>query len=94
VGWEFHGDPAKIAGLRVIAEGDTINTAGESAHWTATVYPGPKGNWVFNAATIWWAQGLTRPPGFMPPYSHFGRPHGPDARVERITRNLFEAFLV
>ena len=56
VGWEFHGDPAKIEGLRVVAEGDTINTAGESAHWTAAIYPGPKGNWVFNAATIWWAR--------------------------------------
>ena len=26
--------------------------------FTATVYPGPKSNVVFNAATIWWADGL------------------------------------
>ena len=29
----------------------------------ATIYPGPKGNTVFNAATIFWAQGLASPPG-------------------------------
>lgn len=93
VGWEFHGDPAKIEGLKVVAAGEAINEAGEKAHWTATVYPGPKKNWVFNAATIWWAQGLSSPPGHMLPYSHFGRPHGPDPRVERITKNLLDKFL-
>jgi len=88
VGWEFHGDPAKIKGLKVVAEGESTNADNQHAHWTATLYPGPKGNWVFNASTIWWAQALTTPPGHMLPYSHFGRPHGPDERVERITRNL------
>ncbi|GEM_PF-4312599 len=39
------------------------------------------------------AQGLSSPPGHMLPYSHFGRPHGPDQRVQRMTRNLFERFL-
>lgn len=88
VGWEFHGEPASIPGLQVVAEGDTVNGGGKSAHWTATVYPGPKGNWVFNASTIFWAQGLSRPPGHIPPYSHFGRPHGPDERVQKITANF------
>ncbi len=92
IGWEFHGDPADLPGLRVVAEGDAINTGGESAHWTSTLYPGPKNNWVFNAATIWWAQGLSTPPGHILPYSHYGRPHGPDAHVQRITRNLLERF--
>jgi hypothetical protein len=90
VGWEFHGEPAPIEGLKVIAEGDAVNSGEEVAHWTATLYPGPKGNWVFNASTIYWAQGLSSPPGHMLPYSHFGRPHGPDARVERITRNFLK----
>ena len=27
--------------------------------YAATVYPGPKNNWVFNAASIWWADGLS-----------------------------------
>jgi hypothetical protein len=93
VGWEFHGEPAKIDGLEVLAEGTTINGSGREAHWTATMYPGPKGNLVFNASTIWWAQGLASPPGHMLPYSHYGRPHGPDPRVERMTRNLFTRFL-
>jgi hypothetical protein len=93
VGWEFHGEPADIPGLEIVAEGDAVNTGGDSAHWTATVYPGPKGNWVFNAATIWWAQGLSDPPGHLLPYSHYGRPHGPDARVEGITRNVLDRFM-
>jgi hypothetical protein len=91
VGWEFHGDPAEIAGLKVVAEGETINSGGRTAHWTSTIYPGPKNNWVFNASTIFWAQGLSRPPGHMPPYSHYGRPHGPDARVQQITANFLAA---
>ena len=88
VGWEFHGDPAKIPGLEVVAEGKTINGGGKPAHYTATVYPGPKGNFVFSASTIFWAQGLSQPPGHMPPISHFGRPHGPDERVQKITANF------
>jgi hypothetical protein len=47
---------------------------------------------VFNAATILWAQGLAAPLGHMPPISHHGRPHGPDERVQRITRNVFDRF--
>ncbi len=92
VGWEFQGEPWDIPGLEVVAEGTTINNADRESHYTATIYPGPKGNWVFNAATIFWSQGLAQPPGHMPPFSHHGRPHGPDDRVRRITRNLFERF--
>ncbi len=93
VGWEFHGDPAPIPGLEILAEGTATNADGDSAHWTATLYPGPHDNVVFNAATIWWAQGLSSPPGHMLPYSHYGRPHGPDARVERITKNILDRFV-
>jgi hypothetical protein len=93
VGWEFHGEPADIPGLEVVAEGPTWTGGDEESHYTATVYPGPKGNVVFNASTIFWSQGLSAPPGHMPPISHHGRPHGPDARVQRITRNVFERFL-
>jgi hypothetical protein len=89
VGWEFHGDPAQeIKGLEVVATGPTINSGDKDATYTATVYPGPKGNWVFNAATIFWAMGLSAPPGVVPPHSHFGRPHGPDSRVQRMTANF------
>ncbi len=93
VGWEFHGDPAPIPGLEVVARGPTRNSGGVPAEFTATLYPGPKGNLVFNASTIFWAQGLSSPPGHMPPYSHFGRPHGPDPRVQQITGNLLARFL-
>jgi hypothetical protein len=92
VGWEFHGEPANLPGLEVVAEGDTWTGGDRRSHYTATVYPGPKGNVVFNASTIFWAQGLAAPPGHMPPFSHNGRPHGPDPRVRRMTRNVLERF--
>ncbi len=90
VGWEFHGSPAKIPGLEVLAAGKTFTGDDKESHYTATIYPGPKGNFVFNASTIFWSQGLSAPPGHMPPISHHGRPHGPDERVQRITRNVLE----
>jgi hypothetical protein len=88
VGWEYHGDPAKIDGLEVIAEGTAFKSGTVPQQWAATIYPGPKNNFVFNGATIWWAQALSKPPGHMPVWSHYSRPHGPDARVQRITANL------
>lgn len=88
VGWEFHGDPAKIEGLEVVAAGKTTNGGEADSHYEATIYPGPKGNTVFNASTIFWAQGLSSPPGHWLPYVHNGRPHGPDKRVQKITSNL------
>ena len=90
VGWEFHGDPAKIPGLEVVASAETTNSGDKSAIFTATMYPGPKGNWVFNASTIFWSLGLAMPPGVVPPHSHYGRPHGPDPRVQRITANFLK----
>jgi hypothetical protein len=90
VGWEYHGAPAKILGLEVVAAG-TAWVSGETPNqWTATIYPGPKGNFVFNASTIFWAQGLSTPPGHVLPWSHWSRPHGPDERVQRITENLLQ----
>lgn len=93
VGWEHHGDPADIPGLEVVAAGKTRTGGEQESHYEATIYPGPKGNTVFNAATIFWAQGLSSPPGHWLPYVHNGRPHGPDPRVQRITRNLFKRWI-
>ncbi len=88
IGWEYHGDPPDIEGLEIVAAG-TAWVGGETPQqWTATVYPGPKDNFVFNASTIFWAQGLSDPPGHTLPWSHFSRPHGPDERVQQITHNL------
>lgn len=88
VGFEWHGAPANIPGLRVVATG-TASTGGSEGTYAATVYPGPKGNIVFNAATIWWADGLAEPPGYVRPAT-YTEPQGPDPRVQRITRNILE----
>lgn len=90
IGWEYHGDPAKIEGLEVVAGGTAWQGGTNPQQWTATIYPGPKGNYVFNAATIFWSQGLSKPPGHLLPWSHWNRPHGPDARVQKITANLLK----
>jgi hypothetical protein len=57
--------------------------------FTATLYPGPRGNFVFNAATCWWADGLSAPPGYMRP-KVYAAPLGPDRRAQRITQNILE----
>ena len=91
VGWEWHGDPAPIPGLVVLASGPTRldSQRPNGGIYTATVYPGPRGNVVFNAATCWWADGLSEPPGYVRP-AVFVQPKGPDARVQQITRNVLE----
>ena len=90
VGWEWHGDPAAIAGLEVVATAMTTDGRGKPhGHYTATVYPGPKGNVVFNASSCWWADGLSEPPGYVRP-SAYTTPKGPDARAQRITQNALE----
>ena len=91
VGWEHHGEPdPDRKGLEVLAEGPVWAGGTREGHYTATIFPGPHGNFVFNAATIFWSQGLAAPPGHIIPWSHWSRPHGPDPRVQRITRNLLE----
>ena len=90
VGWEYHGSPAAIPGLRVVAGGPTdyvdhgVPLSGEFA---ATVYEGRHGNTIFNAATCWWGDALSAPPGHRRPQPRLGTP-GPDPRVETITRNV------
>jgi hypothetical protein len=89
VGWEHHGEPdPNRDGLEVLAEGSVWAGGTREGRYAATIFPGPKGNFVFNAATIFWAQGLSTPPGHILPWSHWSRPHGPDPRVQTITRNL------
>lgn len=91
VGWEFHGEADTARpGLEVIAEGNVWAGGTRLGKYAATIYEGPKKNFVFNATTIFWSQGLSDPPGHMLPWSHWSRPHGPDARVQRITSNLLK----
>lgn len=90
VGYEFHGDAPDIPGLEIVASGTALNGGVNPAPWQSTIYPGPKNNFVFNASTIFWCQGLASPPGHILPWSHWSRPHGPDPRVQRITKNLID----
>ncbi len=91
IGWEYHGDPPDdLPGLEVVAAGTAWQGGVRPQQWTATIYPGPKENYVFNASTIFWSQGLGRPPGHTLPWSHWSRPHGPDDRVHRIMHNLLK----
>ena len=91
VGWEWHSEPANIPGLEVVACGPTQNGS-VAGHYDSTLYPGPKGNLVFNASTIWWGDGLSEPPGYVRP-AVYTKPQGPDPRVQRITRNLLDRFV-
>ena len=94
VGWEWHGAPAMdLPGMQVVAEGETLINGKNPGHYTATVYDGPKGNIVFNCATIWWANGLSSPPGHVNPSRHGVNQQGPDERVQQITHNLFQRFI-
>jgi len=95
VGWEHHGPPLPdVPGLEVLARGPVYSRGmPQNTEYTATLYPGPKNNVVFNAATIWWSDGLSAPPGYLRPTAHGGTPPGPDERVQRITANLFARFL-
>jgi hypothetical protein len=90
VGWEYHGNPPDLPGLEIVAAGTAWQGGDNAQHWTATVYPGPKGNFVFNASSIFWVQGLSSPPGHVLPWSHWSRPHGPDERVQQMMRNLLQ----
>ncbi len=88
IGWEYHGDPPDIPGLEIVAAGTAWVSGVKPQRWTATFYPGPKNNFVFNAATIFWAQALSSPPGHTLPWTHWSRPHGPDERVQTVMHNL------
>lgn len=103
VGWEYHGAPFKeVDGLEIVAESELIRTPQpddmdlpkpEHGRHAAVLYPGPHENWVFNAGTIWWSEGLSAPPGHVPAIGTFGRPQGVDPRVQIITRNLLSRCL-
>ncbi|MBL9113788.1 MAG: hypothetical protein JNJ83_02200 [Verrucomicrobiaceae bacterium] len=94
IGWEYHGDPpADLRGLEIVAAGTAWQGGRNPQQWQAVIYDGPKNNFVFNASTIWWPQALSKPPGHMPVWSHYSRPHGVDKRVQRITSNLLRRAL-
>jgi hypothetical protein len=89
VGWEWHGDPAPIPGLVVVSTGPTQSRLGKlnGGIYAATLYPGPKGNFVFNASTCWWGDSLSTPPGYVRP-KVYTEPKGTDPRAQQITANV------
>jgi hypothetical protein len=92
-GHEWQGQPADIDGLEIISRGPTYDPTDGPGEYVATVYPGPRGNIVFNASATWWATGLANPPGFQRP-SFKGLPSArPDARAQRITENVLTKML-
>jgi len=92
IGWEWHGFPAhELPGLEVLAQSKMHTERPKPSH-AATIYDGPKNNVVFNAGTIWWAQGLSSPPGHVLPKGKATQPKGVDPRVQRMTENLFARF--
>jgi len=94
IGWEWHGDPAPIDGLEIVATGPTQSSPGKpnGGQYTATVYPGPRDNFVFNAATCWWADGLSEPPGYVRPQAYMV-PQGPNRFAQQITRNVLDRMI-
>ena len=95
IGWEWMGMPAALPGLEVIATGPTKNASSEAKGkgvYSATVYPGPQNNFVFNAATCWWADGLSEPPGYVRP-KVYTEPMGPDPRVQIMTENVLQRMI-
>ncbi len=94
VGWEWHGSPPyDQPGMEILAKGATKNNQGKvKPPHVATIYDGPRNNFVFNAGTIWWAQGLSSPPGHVLP-ARVAEPQGPDPRVQRMMENVFQQFI-
>ena len=92
IGWEYHGPPlANLPGLQVVASGPIYPPSRESEkrEHGAVVYPCSKGNWVFNAGTIWWPEGLSQPPGHIPARTgNRAGTFGVNPQQQRITANV------
>lgn len=103
VGFEYHEDPADIPGLEIVASNPLYACLNErrSPGWHkpdpthyAITYPGPRGNWVFNASSIWWSEGLSQPPGHIPARtSHCGGTMGVNPLVQAITSNVLNRMI-
>ncbi len=94
IGWEYHGFPdMDLPGMEIMAYSPLTNKKGKpKPPHVATIYNGPKGNVVFNAGTIWYAQFLSSPPGHILPANPFAQPQGPDPRVQLMMENVINRF--
>lgn len=97
VGWEYNSTPADIPGLEVVASSPLYPRDTDSAknqRHDAVVFPCSKGNWVFNAGTIWWAEGLSCPPGHIPArVGGMAGTFGVHPWVQRITSNVLNRMI-
>ena len=98
IGWEYNGGPAEIPGLEVLATSPlyprTDAFIKEDHHHDGVIYPGGKGNWVFNAGTIWWPEGLACPPGHVPArVGDVGGTFGVQPAAQRITANVLNRMI-
>ncbi len=92
VGWETHGLVTDTRNIEIVASGTVSSKKYGTGPYAATVYTTGRGNAVFNAATIYWADGLSEPPGYQRPYDYVPR-NGADARVQAITKNVLDRFV-
>ena len=98
IGWEYNGEPADIPGLEVLA---TSLLHPRTDQWVTTdhyhhgvIFPCEKGNWVFNAGTIWWPEGLACPPGHVPArVGDVGGTFGPQPAAQHITANVLNRMI-
>ncbi len=97
IGWEYNGTPGEIPGLEVVASTPLTpreNEWAKNQQHHAVVFPSSKGNWVFNAGTIWWSEGLSSPPGHIPArVEGNGATFGVNPWVQRITANVLNRMI-
>lgn len=98
IGWEYNGEPGDIPGLEVLATSPlyprTDQFIKEDHHHHGVIFPCEKGNWVFNAGTIWWPEGLASPPGHVPArVGDVGGTFGVHPAAQRITANVLNRMI-
>ena len=103
IGWEYHGAPlididglVEVAGSLLIQLGDAAASKPGTLkkEHNAVIYPCSKGNWVFNAGTIWWSEGLSQPPAHIPAgYNPEMRTFGVQPNIQKITSNILNRMI-
>ncbi len=92
IGWEWHGDPATIPGLEIVATSPHAIGAGHAQRRRNTRPRSIQARSRISCSTprtCWWADGMSDPPGYVRP-SVYTAPLGPDPRVQRMTANILE----
>ena len=98
IGWEYNGEPADIPGLEVLATSllypRTDPWVREDHYHHGVIYPAGKGNWVFSAGTIWWADALSSPPGHITArVNEVAGTFGPQPAAQRMTANVLNRMI-